>query len=157
MEAQKRGRLKLLYVLNLKYFTEKIIFSWQHQCIVQTNFWFDTKHTFHGRWKKIINNFTKQNFQCVWRCPIEKTKTFFFGKMFYYYFCQHPWKIYLNQFNMFTQTMNWCCYKMVVFYQGFGYIQRVLSVTLMWTDPVKMSSIDWATYYLWTDYNKEKN
>ena len=69
-------------------YKRKKIFSWQHQCVVKINFWIDTKHTFHWRWKKIINYFTKKKFQCVWRCPIEKINLFlfFFGKMFNYLF-----------------------------------------------------------------------
>ena len=75
---KNRGRMKLLLMRILKYYTEINNILWQYLFIVEIKLnWIDTKHTFHGRWKIIMKYFAKKNFQCVWRCPIEQTKNFF--------------------------------------------------------------------------------
>ena len=72
--------MKLLLMQVLKSFTKikKKIFCDNICVLFKKNIWIDTKHTFHECWKKIIKYFAgKKNFQCVWRCLIEHTKTLF--------------------------------------------------------------------------------
>ena len=75
-EQKKRWRMKLLLMQVLYRKRKKIIVFWQHHCIFEIKIinWYKTDCSW--MLKKIINYFSKTNFYCVWRFPLNTLKLF---------------------------------------------------------------------------------
>ena len=78
--------------------------------------WIDTKHSFHGCWKIIINYFAeeKKTFSVSEGVKLNTLKLFL-QNVLLFFFATSMKNFFFNQFNIFMRTMHWSCYKNVIF------------------------------------------